>query len=104
MQMVSSGGYCACRICRITGIYYHNSIPNPRTSVVSGGHTYFPLKLPDDYVFPAKVPLRANILKLDDLKLQTDAEFKDAWERLQAPGLLKKDAKAITQETGKRFD
>jgi hypothetical protein len=102
--MVSSGGYCACRICRITGIYYHNSIPNPRTGVVSGGHTYFPLKLPDDYVFPAKAPLRADILKPDDLKLRTDAEFKDAWERLQALGLLKKDAKAITQETGKRFN
>jgi hypothetical protein len=102
MQMVSSGGYCACRICNIVGIYYHNTIPNARTGVVSGGHTYFPLKLPNDYEPPGTAaPAPTSTGNPGDLKLRTHAEFKETWERLKAPGLLKKDAKGITQSTGK---
>lgn len=101
MQMVSSGGYCACRICNITGIYYHNTVPNPRTGTVSGGHTYFPLRIPTDYNFPATAPFRTDICNPADLKIRTDAEFKDTWQRLRTPGQLKKDIKSITQRTGK---
>lgn len=68
-QMVSSGGYCACRICHIHGVYYKNTTPNAQTGQTNGGHVYFPLAIPEGYAIAKDAPQRRTIHDPSDLQL-----------------------------------
>lgn len=99
-QMVSSGGYCACRICYISGVYYKNTTPNAETGRISGGHVYFPLAMPDGFVVASNAPQRETIHDPEDLQLRTRTDFEDTWAELREARNSRKDTNKIIQENG----
>lgn len=100
-QMVSSGGYCACRICFLIGIYYKNTTPNPQTGHISGGHVYFPLVVPEGYQNSNSALNRDTIHRPShELPLRTHAQFQRTWAELEAAQDNPRETERIIQESG----